>query len=134
MDINATNMNPTPSIQKLEVSNKAKNTKPTTVDENVLHETIKDDETLPVQEKEKTEEITKEQAEEITKNINKMVKLVSGKLEFTVHEGTKRIMIRVVDTQTNEVIREIPPEMVLNANAKFREVLHLIGILMDEKV
>jgi len=84
-------------------------------------------------ENKKNQQLSKEKAEEIADNIDKMVKLVSSNLQFKVHENTNRIMIRVVNTQTKEVIREVPPEQVLNANAKFREVLHLIGILMDEK-
>jgi len=86
------------------------------------------------QEQAKAEPFTKDQAEKIVDNINNMVKMFSGKIEFKVHEETDRVMIRVVDNQTKELIREIPPENVLNANAKFREVLHLVGFMMDEKV
>ena len=135
VDIGSTPINPTSVVQKIEIPQKQKSPEPALViEKDTIDEIPKEDEITSIQGQEKTEQITMEQAEEIAKNINKMVKLVSGKLQFTVHKDTERIMIRVVDINTDEVIREIPPEKVLNANAKFREVLHLIGILMDEKV
>ncbi|PKM51237.1 MAG: hypothetical protein CVV02_07720 [Firmicutes bacterium HGW-Firmicutes-7] len=52
-------------------------------------------------------------------------------LHFTVHEKTNRINVKIVNTQTQEVIREIQPEKVLDMIAKMWEVT---GILVDEKV
>lgn len=51
-------------------------------------------------------------------------------LRFSVHETTGRTIIRVVDKETEELIREIPPEQVLNLMAKIGEMM---GILYDEK-
>jgi flagellar protein FlaG len=50
--------------------------------------------------------------------------------EYSVHEVTKDIMIKVIDTETHELIKEIPPKKVLDAIAKMWE---LAGILVDEK-
>lgn len=62
---------------------------------------------------------------------NKSVKLYDRKLEFSIHEKTKEIMVKVIDTNTDEVIREIPPEKILDMVAKLWE---MAGILVDEKV
>ena len=35
-------------------------------------------------------------------------------LQYSVHEKTKRLMVKVLDKSTKEVIREIPPEKVLD--------------------
>lgn len=51
--------------------------------------------------------------------------------EFSVHEKTKQIMIKVVNTVTDEVIRELPPEKVLDRVAGFLEIS---GILVDKKI
>lgn len=40
-------------------------------------------------------------------------------------------MVKVVNTETDEVIREIPPEKILDMVAKMWE---LAGIMVDEKV
>lgn len=52
-------------------------------------------------------------------------------IQFSVHEPTGRIMIRVVDKETEDLIREIPPEEFLDLAAKLDE---MIGILFDKKV
>lgn len=53
------------------------------------------------------------------------------KLEFSIHEQTKQIMVKVIDVSTDEVIREIPPEKILDAVA-FR--WKAAGILVDERI
>ena len=50
--------------------------------------------------------------------------------EFAIHKQTKQIMVKVVDKDTKEIIREIPPEKVLDAGAHMCE---LAGIFVDEK-
>ncbi len=50
--------------------------------------------------------------------------------QFSYHEETKRVSIKVVDKETKEVIREIPPEETLDMIEKMWE---LAGILVDEK-
>ncbi len=51
------------------------------------------------------------------------------KCEFSYHEDTKRVSIKVINTDTDEVIREIPPEEALDMLSKMWEVA---GILVDE--
>lgn len=50
---------------------------------------------------------------------------------FVVHEPTNRIMITMVDKNTQEVLKEIPPEKKLDLLAKSKEV---IGTRMDKKL
>ena len=52
-------------------------------------------------------------------------------LQFSVHETTGRTVVRVVDKETDRLIREIPPEEFLNLAAKLDE---MIGIIFDKKV
>ena len=51
-------------------------------------------------------------------------------LSFSVHEATGVIKVAVTDKETGDLIREIPPEQVLNLMAKIDEMM---GILFDEK-
>ncbi|WP_366923009.1 flagellar protein FlaG [Metallumcola ferriviriculae] len=62
---------------------------------------------------------------------NKSLKSYKTRFEFSIHEATKEIMVKVVNTETDEVIREIPPEKILDMVAKMWE---LAGIMVDEKV
>ncbi len=50
--------------------------------------------------------------------------------EFGYHDGTNRVTIKIVDKDTKETIKEIPPEKTLDLIAKAWE---LAGILVDEK-
>ena len=49
-------------------------------------------------------------------------------LEFMVHEPTGRIKVTVLDKETGEIIREVPPQQVLDLMAKIDEMM---GILFD---
>ncbi len=61
---------------------------------------------------------------------NRRAKFGHANAEFSYHEETKRISIKIVDQDTNEVIREIPPEETLDMISRMWE---LAGIIVDEK-
>jgi flagellar protein FlaG len=61
---------------------------------------------------------------------NKALKAHYTTFEFSIHEKTKEIMVKVIDKETGELIREIPPEKILDAVAKMWE---LAGLFVDEK-
>jgi flagellar protein FlaG len=51
--------------------------------------------------------------------------------ELSVHDATNTIMIKIVNSDTGELIREIPSEKTLDIVAKLIEVN---GLLIDKKV
>ncbi|MDS1029516.1 flagellar protein FlaG [Bacillota bacterium LX-D] len=51
-------------------------------------------------------------------------------LKFSIHEKTHEVMVKVVDQKSGEIIREIPPEKLLDALAAMWE---FTGILIDKK-
>lgn len=61
---------------------------------------------------------------------NKVTISHNTRAEFSVHEITKDIMIKIVDTETNDVIREFPPKKFLDLIAKLWD---LAGIVVDER-
>ena len=61
---------------------------------------------------------------------NKTMRHSKTKCEFSYHEETKRVSIKVIDEETEEVIREIPPEETLEMISKMWE---LAGLMVDEK-
>lgn len=64
-------------------------------------------------------------------NVNKALNTYDRKLEFSVHEATNLISVKVIDTNTDEIIREIPPEKILDMVAKLWE---MAGIIVDKKI
>ncbi|MEE4563296.1 flagellar protein FlaG [Paenibacillus polymyxa] len=72
--------------------------------------------------------------EQLIKAIDRAVKALQGPtttLEMSVHEKTHQILVKVLNKDTGELIREIPPEKTLDLVAKMMEIA---GILIDEKV
>ena len=61
---------------------------------------------------------------------NQTMRQSKTKCEFSYHEETKRVSIKVIDAETEEVIREIPPEETLEMLSKMWE---LAGLMVDEK-
>lgn len=55
---------------------------------------------------------------------------VNTRFEFSIHEKTKQIMVKVIDEQSNEVIRQIPPEKILDIIAGIWETA---GLFVDER-
>ena len=60
--------------------------------------------------------------------INKKAK--NSEAVFGIHEGTNRVTIKIVDKQTKEVIKELPPEKTLDMISR---VWEMAGLMVDEK-
>lgn len=61
---------------------------------------------------------------------NRAISGANRKFEFSVHAKTKEIMVKVIDTDTNQVIREVPPEKILDLVARMCE---MAGLVVDER-
>lgn len=75
-------------------------------------------------------EIARPELDRAVEKLNKASEAFSRELRFSIHEKTKQVVVRVVDSK-GEVIREIPPEKVLDAFIMMQEAL---GLLLDEKI
>ncbi len=62
---------------------------------------------------------------------NNMSRLQQVGLQFTQHKESGRTIIRVVDSESHKVIREIPQESFLDLVAKLDQ---MVGILFDQRV
>lgn len=71
---------------------------------------------------------TTDQIKKAVESLNK--NLTHSEAIFGIHDATNRVTIKIVDKETKEVIKEIPPEKTLDMIAKAWE---LAGILVDEK-
>ncbi|MCI8925083.1 MAG: flagellar protein FlaG [Lachnospiraceae bacterium] len=70
-------------------------------------------------------------SDQVKKAVEKLNKNMSNsEAIFGIHDATNRVTIKIVDKETKEVLKEIPPEKSLDMIAKAWE---LAGILVDEK-
>ncbi|MBQ6024768.1 MAG: flagellar protein FlaG [Lachnospiraceae bacterium] len=71
-----------------------------------------------------------EEVKSAIKEANKRAIFGHASAQFSYHEATKRISVKIVDNDTKEIIREIPPEKTLDMISKMWE---LAGLVVDEK-
>ena len=75
-------------------------------------------------------QVSEEFIKATVKDTNSKLRSTHTRCEFKYHEDTKRISITIRDQDTDEIIKEIPPEKSLEMVARMWE---LAGILVDEK-
>jgi flagellar protein FlaG len=63
--------------------------------------------------------------------MNNLSSFRSTSLQFEQHEVLNRTMMKVVDRNTEEIVKEIPPEEFLDM---ISSMLEFAGIIIDEKV
>lgn len=98
------------------------------INPNLKTEQTKEYRKFPDEEK---KEFTKEEVERAVKSTNRLLNDEHKTMyKFEVHEGTGRVMVNLIDTETKEVLKEIPPEKILDLVANIWE---RIGILVDER-
>lgn len=76
---------------------------------------------------------TKPEIERVTKavsDINKTIQTLSQNLEFSVEEHSNRVVVKVIDQQTRQVLRQIPSEEALEIA---RSLDKLQGLLIHQQ-
>ena len=72
---------------------------------------------------------TREELEKIVEELQTSTETIHKRLRFTMNEDLDRIVVKVVDARTDNVIKELPPESLQRVQARLREA---IGLLLDE--
>lgn len=70
--------------------------------------------------------LDKEQIQQAVSKINKTMETYNTELRFQFHEKSGEYVIKLINKNDDSVIREIPPERVLNMVAYFKEMLGLV--------
>ncbi len=87
-------------------------------------------ETQPAQDQ--TEQsLTRDDMEKMTNEMTKFMESLNTDIQFTLHEGTGRLIVKVIDKQTDKVLKEFPPHQLLDTMAAISKY---IGGLLDKKV
>src|SRR5690625_23215 len=81
--------------------------------------------------KEEKELVTKDHIKTIAGSMNSFIEPLQTNLKFEYHEELNEYYVTVINPQTNETIREIPPKKMLDMYAA---MVGFMGILVDERV
>ncbi|WP_456288589.1 flagellar protein FlaG [Paenibacillus sp. AK002] len=66
--------------------------------------------------------------------INKVNRTLEGtpqRYEFKLHASTGDLIIKIYNKETNEIIRELPPEKMIELVEKLQQIV--VGAIIDEK-
>lgn len=74
--------------------------------------------------------ISKETLDKLITEVNHKFKLVNKEFSYDIHEKTNRITVKIKDSETGDILKEIPSEESLDLAAKIKE---MAGLLVDEK-
>jgi flagellar protein FlaG len=65
------------------------------------------------------------------KEVLKIPDVLNRKLSYSVNKELNQVVVKVVDSETDKVIRVIPSEALLKLHARMKEV---IGLIFDEEI
>ena len=82
------------------------------------------------QEETKEEQSISSKIKDAVDKVNQKIVPTKTRCEFSYHEETNRISIKVIDQMTEETIKEIPAEETVDMLSKIWE---LAGLLVDER-
>ncbi|MGP4040704.1 flagellar protein FlaG [Gracilibacillus sp. D59] len=77
------------------------------------------------------DELNKEQLQSMVDGLNSFLEPSYTDIRYEFHEKLDRYYVTLVDQDTKEVIREIPPKKMLDVYASMAE---LMGFIVDEKI
>lgn len=66
--------------------------------------------------------------EELLKKLNLAVDLFHLEFKREIHQGTGEIMVSIINKETGEILRQVPPEKILDMVA---EMLKQLGLTVD---
>lgn len=72
---------------------------------------------------------TKEEINAAVENLNKTAAQLRERISFSYHEESNRIIMKVINNDTNEVVRQIPSKDTIEFLEQLQE---FIGMFVDE--
>lgn len=80
--------------------------------------------------KDQKSKLNEENVNEMTENLNEFAKEMNYGIEFNYYKDLDRLVLKVVDKETKETIKQMPPEEMLDTLKNLRE---WIGVFLDKK-
>lgn len=80
---------------------------------------------------EQERQLPADKAKQLTDSMNTFLGSANTQLRFQFHEKLNEYYVTIVDSQTDEVIREIPSKKLMDIHAAMRE---FVGLLVDQKI
>lgn len=69
--------------------------------------------------------------EAVLSELRLVTSALNRRLKFSVNQELDQVVVKVIDNQTDKVIKELPPEGIRRLHARIQEAL---GLLIDEVI
>jgi len=83
------------------------------------------------QEYERMQAVSVQELDAAAKDMERITLAFNKKLRFSVDQQTDEVVVKVIDPETDKVIKELPPEELQRLHRQLKE---MIGLLIDEIV
>lgn len=77
------------------------------------------------------QKLSKDKLQQAVDSVNELFEISHNTSKFVMHEGLDRYYVQLIDKESKEVVKEIPPKKLLDA---FYEMQKLVGMVVDEKI
>jgi flagellar protein FlaG len=77
--------------------------------------------------KQSIDNVSAEQVEFAVSKLSEFVQISNRQLNFSVDEGSNKLVVKVTDVESGEVIRQIPSEEVLKLSERLQELQTEVG-------
>ena len=68
---------------------------------------------------------------ELAEDLALVTEAFHRRLKFSINRELNTVVVKVIDTKTDKVIKELPPEQIQRLHIRIREA---IGLLIDEEI
>ncbi len=76
-------------------------------------------------------QLTRKDVEEMVEALEEFANTVQTRLNFTIDDGTEDIVVKILDKETDEIIKQFPAEEILELREKMQD---LSGLLFSADV
>jgi flagellar protein FlaG len=77
------------------------------------------------------EEIPREEIERAIDKLNRLMGIIDKQMKFSIHEKNHRVMVKILDRETGEVLNEIPPRRIIDMLESFSDI---VGVHLDKRL
>lgn len=87
-----------------------------------------------LRQQEAAREVNSEKLQETVREMNQKVQNLRRNLQFSIDDQSGRTVIKVIDSETHEVLRQIPSEEILNVAHRLMELNEEQGVIFNGTV
>mgnify|MGYP002641737378 CR=1 FL=1 len=75
-------------------------------------------------------ELSAKKTHELAAELNKALEQVEGNYSVSVDDDTGMMVVRITDTETGDIIKQVPPQQVLDVSVSVEKI---VGLLVNDQ-